>query len=523
MSGTSLPAVTQQLLAAIAAIAAEPFRILINGQIGVGGSAVSGQTYQDVESLTNAEVVTLFGANSYLTNQIIKTRAVCKKRFSIWVIALTPAAGTAASLAMAYAGTATEDKLMTVKPISEKDFSFDIQVSSGDTANVVALAVEAAFDALESRFPASNLLAVDTLTLTASDLGTLGNKYTVVHENIPAGITVNTNISESRDQFTSGVTDPTTTTIFDNVATTRFHTILWPWESDFSDPVDFLEPRNIINNEFLAGNVYIGFDDTEANIKTKVNGSTPLNSLNLYFMGNRQISGVSAIIEPADWRVAEFAAIEGLRLTSGVQISEFVAVSAPLDQVGGSGSASLGYYATPLALTSPANAELLFDEQEQINLKADGYTIIGVNESSTETIMAEVVSTYKFNDAGDPDVSFKFLNYTRTGWLILELNFRSVKSTYKQYRLTNGALVARRAMANQGSITGKLLGLFKELGGPQFVLTQAGDDAEKTFSDNLVVTVDAATGLVTSSGILPIVTQMRKFDQIWQMSFTVGG
>ena len=524
MGTTSLPSVTQQLLAAIAKIAAQPFRIMINGQIGVGGSAVSGQTYKEVQDLTNDEVFALFGANSYLSNTIQKQRAICKKRYSIWVIALTPAAGTAASLALAYTGAgATEARTMKVKAISEKEFTFNVSIAVGDSPNDVALAVEAWIDALPDYFPASNLVAIDVLTLTASDLGTLGNKYTVVHENIPPGIIVNGNLEESRDQFTSGATDPVVTGIFDNVAATRFHTILWPWETDFSEPNDFLTPRNIISNAFLQGVCYIGLDGTEAEIKAVVNGATPLNSLNLFFMGNRTISGVSGIIEPSDWRIAEFAAIEGLRLTDGASISQYVTVDAPLDNVGGSALASLGYYATPLANTSPVPPELLFDEQEQVNLKADGYTIIGVNESANSVIMGEVVSTYKKDDAGNDDPSFKFLNYIRTGWLILEIYFTTVKTSYKQSRLTEGALVPRRAMANKGSITGKYLGVFKELGGPDFVLCQAGSAAEKTFSDNLVVETDLADGLVSSSGVLPIVTQNRKFDMVWQMAFTIGG
>lgn len=524
MGSTSLPAVTQQLLAAIAKIAAQPFRIMVNGQIGVGGTAISGQTYKEVQDLTNDEVFALFGVNSYLSNTIQKQRAICKKRFSIWVIALAPAAGTAATLDLAYTGPdATEAKLMKVKVISEKEFTFNISVEIGDDANDVAEAVEAALDTLPAYFPASNVLVADTLTLTASDSGTLGNKYTVVHENIPAGIIVNGNVGEDRAQFTGGANDPVVTGIFDNVAATRFHTISWPWETNFSEVDDFLVPRNIINNAFLHGVCYIGVDGTEAELKAIVNGVTPLNSLNLFFFSNRTISGVSGTIEPVDWRVAEFAAIEGLRLTAGVPISPYVTVDAPLDNVGGSALASLGYYATPLANTSPVPPELLFDEQEQVNLKADGITIIGVNESANSTIMGEVVSTYKKDDAGNDDPSFKYLNYIRTGWLILEIFFTTVKTSYKQFRLTEGALVPRRAMANKGSIAGKYMGVFKELGGADFVLCQAGSEAEKTFADNLVVEADLANGLVSSSGILPIVTQTRKFDMVWQMAFTIGG
>ena len=93
----------------------------------------------------------------------------------------------------------------------------------------------------------------EVITLTANDVGTTPNKYTVEHVNIPAGITVNTNVTTDRVQFSSGATDPTLTGFFDDVASTRFHTISWPWEADFSEVQDFLEARNIINNAFLHG------------------------------------------------------------------------------------------------------------------------------------------------------------------------------------------------------------------------------------------------------------------------------
>lgn len=524
MGVTSVPRLFMQLLAAAGLIGPDPFRMLITGQIGSDGGATSGATYQDVESMTDAEVKSLFGSKSYLTHQIVKARSICKSRFPIWVIALDPAAGTAATNAIVYAGTATEDRVMTVEAISKYQYSFNVSIETGDTGTDVATKVKAGLDALVSTFPASSVdNLAGTVTLTASDVGTLGNKYTVKHTNIPAGVTVNGNEKEDRSQFASGATDPTVTGIFDNVSSTRFHVIAWPWQDDFTEVKSFLEGRNVINNAFLHGVAYIGYSDTEANISSKVNGVTPLNSPNLFFMGNRVVDGARAIIEPDDWMTVEFAAIEGLRLTDGVPIGQYVATSAPLDTVGGGGTASLGYYSTPLAQTSPTPPDLLFDEQEQQNLADDGYTIIGVDENAATTIMGEVISTYKFDAQGLPNTSFKYLNYIRTGFLALEIFFKTLKSTYKQFRLTSGAKVAGRAIENQDGMKAKYAEIYNLLAGPDYTLTQAGGDAEKYFFSNLTVTLDLATGSVTSSGDLPIVTQFREGNVTFQLAFSVGG
>jgi phage tail sheath gpL-like len=523
MGSTSRPGIIAQLLAAQGSVPPDPFRELIVGQLGTDATATDGQVIQNVESLTDAEVKSLVGTKGDMLNRVLKARDKSKGRFSIWAIGLDPVAGTEAEVELAYSGTATEDRLMTVRPISSELFSFNIAVSKDDTANDVAVAVKAGLDALLTRFPAANAILTDTITLTANDSGSIPNKYSVVHENIPAGITVNTNESSSRDQFSSGATDPAVTGIFDNVESIRFHSILWPWENDFDEVDNFLAPRNVINNAFLQGVAFIGLDDTEANIKAKVNGGTPLNSQNLFFMGNRKVDGADAFVEPADWRVSEFCSIEGLRLTDGTPIAEFVTTTAPLDVVGGAGTSSLAYHMTPLADTKPVDPSLVFDNPEQSNLTADGFSIVGVNNTATAVVMGDVVSTYKLNTLGDPDISFKFLNYIRTGYLALEVYFRLLKSAYSQSRLTGGTLIAGRAIANESSIKAKYLSIYKLLSGAEYVLTQAGSDAEKYFFEQLNITADIATGLITSSGQLPIVTQIRDFNISFQLAFEIGG
>jgi phage tail sheath gpL-like len=517
MGSTSNPKIYAQLLAATGEVQADPFRLLVVGQIGVGGTATTIVPVENVQDLTKTQVQTLFGTASELTNRIFRVRDIIKGRVPLWVIGITPASGTAATLSIAVTGTAAlENKTITIKCIDSQYYTSTVDIVTGDTPAIAGQKIKTAIDEMTG-LPAVTSGTGATILLTATDVGTLGNKYTVSIPETISGLTI------ASGQFTSGATDPTLTTILDNVSSTRFHAISWPWASTTTVVKTYLENRNVINNSFLHGVAFIGFDDTEANITALVNGVTPMNSPNLVFMGNRKVSSTSQIITPPDWRAAEFMSIEALRMTPDVALGQYITVSSPLDAFGGSGLASLAYYNTPLAYTSLTDPSVLFSFQEQENLKEDGFTIVGVNESKSSMIMGEVVSTYKFNSKGEDDVSFKFLNYIRTGYLALEIFFKTLKSDYSQYRLTEGDLVARRAITNKEQIKGNYLSIFKRLGGSDYVLCQAGSDAEKYFYENLVIDVDMANGKITSTGMLPIVTQVRQFNITFQLSFTIGG
>ena len=387
------------------------------------------------------------------------------------------------------------------------------------SAAIVGTALQGALAALPSTLPVTISGSTPATTFTANDVGTLGNKYTVNVVSIPAGLTYT-----GGGQLTSGATDPTLTTLLDTLATQRFHAISWPWESAYTVVQTFLEARNVINNAFLHGVAFIGFDDTEANIKTKVNGTNPLNSPNLLFIGNeKSAGGVSAIITPPDWRAVELISIEALRLTSGSLLGQYVATTSQLDVVGGPGSASLPLFNTPLKYTSLTDPASLFSDSSQQNLENYGFTIIGVNESKTSMITGQVMTTYKVNTRGENDTSFKYLEYIRTGYEALEIFYRTFKADYAQSRLTQGDLVAGRSMANDNSIKGNCLRIYKILSSADYTLLQSGRDAQKYFLNNLSVTTNLATGSVTISGQLPIVTQLRSITITFQLSFSIGG
>lgn len=518
MGTTNNPYVTAQLLAADAELQDDPWRVLIVGQLGTDATGTAGKYYSDIQNYTNDQLSDLFGTEGELINRILRCRRIANGLFSIGVIALTAASGTAATADLVFAGTATEDGTITVKPIDYENFEFTLDVTEDETAATLAAAVQTELDALDY-FPATTSLSTATLTLTANDVGTLPNKWAVEITGLPAGLTLNSNTGTDRVQFSDGATDPDNSGIFDVVEEVRFQAISWPWEDDYSEVQDFLEDRNTIDNNFLQGVAFIGLDATESGVSSAV---STLNSQNLVFMGNNLYNSVNAIITPPDWMVAEFLAIEGLRMTDDASVADYVTVSSANDVVGGPSLASLAYYNTPMDKTAVTDPTYLFDQDEQTNVIDYGYTLVGVNKNKTSMIMGQVVTTYKYDDNGDDNTSFKYLNYVRTGFKALEYFFNVMKSEYGQFRLTEGDLVQNHAITNADQIQGRLEALYSTLSGEGYVLVQAGNTAETYFHDNLSVTTDLATGKVTISGKLPIVTQFRKAVMTFQLSFDIG-
>ena len=155
MSVTSLPRITAQLLAARGQVTLDPWTTLIVGQIGASGTAVSGQFYEDVQDLTIAEVVALFGSDE-LTGRILRARANNNGLFPIWVVGLTEdGAATDATLTITVVGTATEDKTIVLKAVDEELYTESIDILTGDDADDIAGKIKAAIDGF-TRFPATS-------------------------------------------------------------------------------------------------------------------------------------------------------------------------------------------------------------------------------------------------------------------------------------------------------------------------------------------------------------------------------
>ena len=101
----------------------------------------------------------------------------------------------------------------------------------------------------------------------------------------------------------------------------------------------------------------------------------------------------------------------------------------------------------------------------------------------------------------------KFLNAVDSSSIIREFFFENNKSRYAQTRLTDGDLVAGRAIQNEASIRAFQKELYAFLA--DLAITQSGGAAVKDFDTNLVVTLDVSGGRVTINSAPLQVGQLR--------------
>ncbi len=512
------PEVSISLISADSLVGNKPHRILVVGQKTPAGTAVSGALVTNIQN-DRSVINGLFGANSMVAGAIRNARRYNTKT-RIDAISLDDnGAGVAAVGSFALTGVATAAGLLDFIVGSKKDFLFSIPVAVGDTAAAIATALFNAVNAnVEVPVTASNGTA-GTATLTADNKGTVGNSIGLKVEGSVTGLSV------ALVAMTGGAVDPVLTSLFDPIADERYQTVLYPWSTSGAvDTVkDFLDGRFNVANMILDGVALIGVDDTFSSLLSM---SGALNSQSLCIVGDKLINDADnkggSILEIPYCKAAQIGGIRALRLTEDAPIGRFViSRSASLDRFGGIALASLPYFNTPVpSLPLPDFADgWTTDEQE--SLKASGVSVYGANISGTEVILGEFVTTYKTDPASNDDITFKYLNYVDTSSAVREYFFNNYKATFAQCRLTEGALIPGRAMANPASIEAASSRFYKALADE--ALVQSGEAAAQFFKQNLVITIDLANGSASIAMVTPIVTQFRQLLATIQIAFTAEG
>lgn len=517
---TSNPKVNIQLLPAAIVDAFADRRDIIFGQIGDSGTAVDGALNVDVHTLTNAQIKTLFGDDTFLTNQILAWLSSNGKYSPLDVIGKDPSGtGVAATGIVTFSGgPATSAGTYYISFVDEKAYQVEVAVDAGDSVTNIGDALVAAIALLDDPvFSVANVAGA--VTATAKDKGTGANNYGIKVEGTVPGVTV------AITAWAGGLNDPVLTGILDPIAGIRYTGALWPeaWSGGLATIKAEFEARFNASNAILDGTIFTGLTDTYANILSAISTE---NSQCVVMMGSPLLNLTAhkgpAILRPADWVAAEFAGIRARRLTTDAPIADkIITTSGGLDAFGGPALASLPYFNTPLADTPVTGATYLFSATEQSALEDAGFTVYGVNSAQNYMIMGPVVTNWTTDQGGNPNVSFHYLNYVDTGSVCREIFFRVLKSTFAQSRLTTGDLIPGRSMANAESIKAELLRIYRVLS--NLALTQAGREAESYFAQNTIVTISLADRKATIAGPLPIVTQLGTINYALQLSFTITG
>ena len=519
MSSVRFPEVTASLRPDGVTAGLTPQKVLFVGQQAAGAPATGLDLYENI--LNDGSEDTLFGADSPIATAIRRAR----RRNGVTQFDAIPiddnGLGTEASGNIVFAGTATEDGTITVYTGSEKFDEFILSIPNGSTADTIGGFLAAALG-LSTTVLVTGSNTLGDVTITAKNKGTFGNTIGLAVEVNVAGI------SATITGMSGGTGDPTLTGVFDVIGTKRYQTIVWQFQEETDEVKDFLDGRFNVTNDILDGVAFVGRTDTLANHLTWLGTE---NSQSLCVNVDNQISIANyngpAVLEIPFTKIAEFAAIRALRKTDDAVLGDLVIARSPLDSFGGPWQNSKPYANTPFNDLENPKANFTFTDVEVEQLLDAGGWVIDVNRAFTEVIAGEVVTTYKTDNAGNPDPTFGFLNYVDTSSACREYIVNNTRAKYPQYRATGGALIPNLDSANEASVAAFVAEMYTNLGDLGLVNVGVGTiegeqvDYDKLFRENLSVTLNPTTGRFFVALKLYIVVQLRAVVYDMAVAFEV--
>lgn len=516
MSGAriALPRVTYSITPAETETGIGDHRVLAVGLMA-SGTATAGDLVQNIGN--DGSETDIFGYSPL--SEMIRNFKKINEETTIDAIGITAPTGTAATATYTVTGTATAAGEINIY-IGGEDYPINVVAAIDDTETVFAAAIVTALDAIEAETPLPVTAASDAgvVTFTAKLDGAQGNNIGIHIDTDDAA----TGLTGVLTAMTGGAGTPTLTGLFDVIESIRYQTIIWPFATNTDTVTDLLEARWNVTNNVLDGQAVTVLQDTLANALTELDDH---NEKSLTIINNGVIDSDSyqggMIFEMPENIAAQICAFRALRYTDDAVLTQYISTSASLDQYGGAGIAALPYFNTLMPYLPVIPDGYGYTETEIGQLNDVGGSVIGNNPTGTDVILGEILTTYKTDSAGNEDVSFKFMNYVDEQSIAREYFWTNTRSRYAQTRLTSGALINGRDMTNELAVRAFLAGLYGNLSGSEYTITQAGDDAVKYFKNNLSVTLDLSEGTITISALVPYVTQAREFVGTLQVVFDI--
>lgn len=514
----SFPSVTAALRAAGVTAGLTPEKLLFVGQQN-GGTAASGALSTNI--LNDGAEDGLYGVDSPLAAAIRRTRRR-NGVTQIDAIGVDDAgAATSAAGAVVFTGPATAAGTLDVSVASKKFNTYTLAVAAADTATVIGDALVAAITADAT----SMVTAVNTagsVALTAKNGGTIGNTIGLKAAGSVAGVTT------AITAMTAGATDPVLTGVLDAIGSTRYQGIVWQFDGELDEVIDFLAARFNPTNTVLDGRAFVSVTDTFANHLAAL---AQLNSRDLCVQTNLLVNRADhrgpAVLELPFVQVAEFAGTRALRRTDDAVLGDLVIARSPLDAIGGPWLNSKPYANTPFPDLRVPDVGDAFSDVEVNMLRDAGGFVVDANRAGTGVVAGEVVTTYKTDPAGNPDPTFTFLNYVDTATAAREYIVNNTRAQYPQYRATGGQLVPGVDSANEASVATYVAGLYEQLGDLALVTTGVGTidgeqvDYDKKFRETLAVSLNPVSGRFLIAATLVPVVQLRGMTYDLAIAFEV--
>ena len=457
-------------------------RVLIIGEIGDTSTVETNKVIKDIQ-LTDIDI---FGKDSQLYYAIQKFKSINKLNI---LDVLPIAKGSSKSTSdITITGTATKNNKLT---FTLNNNFVEVVVNNSDSDITIATNLESALNASSYFTDVFTISRTDNkVTLeTKQPSATLNNQTGVITlDNLDNGIT------NTISYFSGGASSTLPDNYLFDILDERYNSIIYDYSLGLNAVRVYLEAQFNLLNKINDGVGFTTIKDTLFNFKSIVNSQ------------NYKTQVIFGNICQMDYNVfslvatSEIVAIRALRLTDKATIANYV--SQNIETFGGISLASLPYFNTPLSFPKPNGC---INEEDLINVINAGGSL-WVNNGIT--VLSEVVTTYKTNNLGDEDKSFKYLNYVDTLSVIREYLTIGLRKRYAQVRLTDGNLIPNKSITNKGAIKASIIKYLNELA--DLALVRKGLD--KFISDNLIITEDLETDTITFNCKVPIVVQLRNIQ-----------
>jgi phage tail sheath gpL-like len=515
MSIISLPKTTFNLTVENQPVSNAPQRVLFLGQ-QVDDTSADGVLVTNIQP--NGQEDALFGRRSMLASMIRAFRVV-NTLSEVDAIPLNDnASSVGATATITFTGTeATAATTFTVSIQSEYFYNFEISVSEGDLTTDIAAKLDTAINASDTLLVTSTDNVDGSITLSVSFNGEVGNSISVnIVGTIPGIVITNT-------AFASGTLNPDISTILDQVDTIRYQTIVYPSQYDKATIAAFLNTRFNATNNVLDGVAITQQTDASVDLQTD---ALALDSQSMVILGNKPVSSApyfgSSLFEFDPVCASYVAGIRSLRLTENANISNLLVGGAGAgNSFGGAWLAAVPYHNTPVSPLPVISSQLGWSTSEQTQLNNNGICFLGNNISRNEIIFGDMVTTYLTNSQGLSDTSFKYLNTVDTGSQIREYFYNNNKEQYAQAVLTAGDIVPLSKQVNVAAFNAFQVSLYVTLSQSPYALVVSGSDGVNFFKQNIMTTVNYEEGIISTTMIVPIVTQVRGINGTLQIAFNL--
>lgn len=479
----------------------------------------------------------LFGSDSQLASMIRSFRLE-NKVTTIDAIPFNPATGgTAAPAVCSFTLTSLSgtDSITSFGSFdifllsSINNGTFSIPIVEGDTVDTVAQKVEAAVNA-------STLIPIDVtytlpvtgealITLTARQNGSHGNAFTIELTNdAPDGISlaINAGFSGGNDGNTTGI-DPTPA--FAQVENIRYNYVCYAENFDDSSIKDFLTPRYNYQNRIFDGYAMTMIQSADTATVTAI--TTSLNSVTNYvgavkkLPANLSLMSGNSIPELNENMSSQLIAIMSALREPTATVSQYFVNPSLIGQInGGDYTTVIPFAGTILSNIALGNNRFQWTFQEQDVLNNNGAFFIGNNETNTNVVWGNLVSTAITRANGQPEVIYKFGNTIETASVVREYFFNNNKAQYAQTVLTLGE-TASQYQVNMASFNAFQSRLYRNLSLAPYYLVPASSESYSNFDINIKTTIDYNTGsIVVSFNNVTLNSQVREITATFQISLT---